>query len=649
MVSQGAFQMSSRSLQAKFVLPVSALVVFTTLALVAVISIDHSRGIEQSAQNEMQEKLANIGRILAVTDAIMMERVKGSMKLLMERGGGIGMPRQGDAVDVSGKTVPDLIFGGQAQANRFDLVDGVTASQGGTATLFSKAGEDFVRISTNVKKDDKRAIGTLLDPNGRAIKAIREGKAFYGQVDILGNPFLTGYEPILDGQKKIAGIWYVGYKIDMQALQDSIAKSHILNNGFIALLDDKDKVRFHSGNVTAEVVKSIAGGTAQGWESQREKFAPWGFTILAAYPRDEVDATVRTEVLTVVAVGVVLGGILLGLLFWLSRALVIAPLNEAVAVARKISDGDLSYPIASQREDEIGALMTALKHMQESLRQMIGKITSNAQRISELSTSLSSTSDEVASQSERQSEEATSAAAAVEQLTASIGHVSENARNSFTLAQQAGETAKRGRSIVENASLEMRNIAESVNQSSQRVHTLGEHSASISAIAGVIKEIADQTNLLALNAAIEAARAGEQGRGFAVVADEVRKLAERTAKSTEEITAMIGTIQSETEHVVETMRQGQERVVTGVEMADEAGRSMSEISSGSDQVVDAVNSISAALQQQSTASNLIAVSVENIAGMSEKNAIAVQDVARASSQLNESANSLQAAVNLFRM
>ena len=641
--------MFSRSLQAKFVLPVSVLVVLTTLVLVAVISISNSRSIEQSARDEMQEKLANVGRILAVTDAIMMERVKGSMKLLMERGGSIGTPHPGETVDVNGKMVPDLIFGGQAQANRFDLVDGVTSSQGGTATLFSKAGEDFVRISTNVKKDDKRAIGTLLDPNGRAIKAIHEGKAFYGQVDILGNPFLTGYEPILDSQKKTAGIWYVGYKIDMQALQESIAKSRILNSGFIALLDDKDKVRFHSSNVTPEIALSVADGSGQGWQMKREKFTPWGFTIIAAYPQDEVSTTVRKEVLTVVAVGVALGGVLLGLLFWLSHALVIVPLNQAVTVARKISEGDLSCLINSRRADEIGALMTALDHMQESLRQMIGKITSNAQRISELSYSLSATSDEVASQSERQSEEATSAAAAVEELTASIGHVSENARKSFNLAQQAGENAKRGGSIVESASAEMRNIAESVNQSSQRVHTLGEHSASISAIAGVIKEIADQTNLLALNAAIEAARAGEQGRGFAVVADEVRKLAERTAKSTEEITAMIGTIQSETEHVVETMRQGQERVDTGVSMAAEAGRAMSEIGSGSEQVVDAVNSISAALQQQSTASNLIAASVEHIAGMSEKNAIAVQDVAKASGQLQESANALQAAVKLFRM
>ncbi|MCE5182269.1 MAG: methyl-accepting chemotaxis protein [Betaproteobacteria bacterium] len=641
--------MFSRSLQAKFILPVSILVVVTTLILVAVISIGNSRSIEQSAQSESQEKLANIGRILAVTDAIMMERVKGSMKLLMERGGHIGMPHQGDPVTVEGKTAPDLIFGGQPQANRFELVDGVTSSQSGTATLFSKAGEDFVRISTNVKKDGKRAIGTLLDPNGKAIAAIRAGQAFYGQVDILGNPFLTGYEPMLDSQNGVVGIWYVGYKIDMQALQQSIAKSRILNGGFVALLDNKGKARFHSDNITPETVLGVAGGGIQGWEVKRETFTPWGFEMVSAYPKDEVRSAVKKAIFTVVAIGLVLGGILMALLIWLSRSLVINPLNEAVAAAGKIADGDLSDRVSTQREDEIGALLNALGHMQESLRQMIGNITSNAQHIAGLSTSLFATSNNVASQSAQQSDDASSTAAAVEELTTSIEHMAESARDSFALAQEAGETAKRGADIVSQASAEMSNIAESVNQSSQRILSLGEHSANISTIAGVIKEIADQTNLLALNAAIEAARAGEQGRGFAVVADEVRKLAERTAKSTDEITTMIGAIQSESKHAVDTMHQGQQRVDTGVAMAGEAALAMSEIARGSGQVVDAVNSISAGLQQQSASSGLIASNVERIAAMSEQNAIAIQDVANASAQLSESAGSLQAAVAQFRI
>jgi len=644
--------MLSSNLQAKFVVPVSALVLLTTLALVAVISISKSRAIEQATQGEIKEKLASIGQILAVTDTIMLDRVKASMKLLMERGRNRGSAHAGAAVDVNGKTVPDLMLGEQPQANRFELVDGLVASQGGTATVLSKAGDDFVRVSTNVMKDGKRAIGTLLDPNGPAIKAIREGKAFYGQVDILGNPFLTGYEPILDSSERLVGIWYVGYKVDMQSLQESIARSRILKGGFIALVDDKGTIRFHSDNVSDALAQQVAqqgAGGERGWQVQRQAFPAWGFTMVAAYPQDEVSGHVREEVLTVVIVGVLLGGVLIGLLAWLSRRLVINPLSEAVAAARKIADGDLSSPIPVEREDEIGTLLMALNHMQASLRQMIGSINDNAGRIAELSSSLSSTSSAVASQSGQQSDAASSAAAAVEELTASIEHVSGNAHASYTLAQEAGELAQRGGGIVDQASVEMRNIAESVNASSQRIVLLGEHSAKISAIAGVIREIADQTNLLALNAAIEAARAGEQGRGFAVVADEVRKLAERTANSTEEITAMIAAIQSETGNAVKTMHEGQERVKAGVAMAEGAGRAMSEISGGAKRVVDAVNSISAALLEQSASSSLIAANVENIATMSEKNAAAIQDVAQASGLMRESASSLQAAIAQFRL
>jgi signal transduction histidine kinase len=376
--------MLSRSLQARFILPVSVLVVATTLLLVVVISISNSRSIEQSAQRASQENLANVGRVLAVTDAIMMERVKGSMKLLMERGSGIGAPRQGNAVTVNDKTAPDLIFGSQTQANRFELVDGVTSTQGGTATLFSKEGGNFVRISTNVKRDDKRAIGTVLDPHGQAIKAIRAGGAFYGQVDILGTPYLTGYEPMRDSQNSIVGIWYVGYKVDMQALQEYIAKSRILSNGFIALMDDLGKVRFHSSHVTPEIALRVANDSPQGWVIKKETFAPWGFVMVAAYPTNEVSKTVKREVLAVVGAGVVLGGILIGLLIWLARSLVIAPLKEAVAVAGNIANGNLTSAFTTQREDEIGVLLKALNHMQESLLQMIERITSNTASIGEL-------------------------------------------------------------------------------------------------------------------------------------------------------------------------------------------------------------------------------------------------------------------------
>ena len=202
--------------------------------------------------------------------------------------------------------------------------------------------------------------------------------------------------------------------------------------------------------------------------------------------------------------------------------------------------------------------------------------------------------------------------------------------------------------MVQGAAAEMSKIADSVNQSSHFIERLGEHSNQISAIVNVIKEIADQTNLLALNAAIEAARAGEQGRGFAVVADEVRKLAERTARSTEEITAMIGSIQDGTQHAVASMQEGSARVIEGVAMANRAGESMSQISSGANQVISAVSDISSALREQSTASNQVAQNVERIARMTEENSVAANEIAEEAQQLESLAGALENAVSRFK-
>ena len=362
--------MFARSLQTKLILPISALIAIATLIIVTAISGINSRKIEAYAQRESQDKLANVGRILAVTDAIMMERVRGSMKLLMERGAAIGSPAVGKLVDFNGRQVRDLLLGSAAQANRFELVDGVTASQGGTATLFSRVGDDFIRISTNVQQKNQRAIGTLLDPNGQAIRAIRQGRAFYGQVDILGTPFLTGYEPMFDSRRRVIGAWYVGYKVDMQSLQEAIARSRILKTGFIALVDDQGKVRFHSDNVTPQLALQVQSSGIQGWSVNKETFAPWDFVMVAAYPSSEVTDTVRREIWVVVTIGLLLCGSLVGLMVWLARSMVIAPLKDAVAIAERIAMGNWTRTEPVTRDDEIGGLLKALNHMQESLQRL---------------------------------------------------------------------------------------------------------------------------------------------------------------------------------------------------------------------------------------------------------------------------------------
>jgi methyl-accepting chemotaxis protein len=239
-------------------------------------------------------------------------------------------------------------------------------------------------------------------------------------------------------------------------------------------------------------------------------------------------------------------------------------------------------------------------------------------------------------------------AASVEQMTVGVDHIAKNAVDAQNYSRQSDEVAANGSRIVHNVVLEIQGIAATVNQSAAAVEALGQQSDQISAIVGTIKEIADQTNLLALNAAIEAARAGESGRGFAVVADEVRKLAERTAKSTQEIAGMIGSIQSGTATAVSSMKQGVERVASGVEQAELAGSAISQVQSQARNVVDSVSEITVALREQSAASTEIAQNVERIAQMAEENNAAACGNADTATKLRRLAETLSSEVARFR-
>jgi methyl-accepting chemotaxis protein len=286
--------------------------------------------------------------------------------------------------------------------------------------------------------------------------------------------------------------------------------------------------------------------------------------------------------------------------------------------------------------------------MIQSFQKIIQQVISNSRGVMQAAGKLSESSRHVALSSQNQNEATATMAAAVEEMKTSIDHVSGSSQETNNIARTAGELSTQGSEVVMGAASEMSKIAVSVKKSSQFIKELGDQSNQISAIVNAIKEIADQTNLLALNAAIEAARAGEQGRGFAVVADEVRKLAERTGRSTEEITGMIHSIQSGTKQAVESMHEGGARVTEGVAMANRAGDSMTQIRDGANQVISAVSDISSALREQSMASNQVAQSVEEIARMTEENSVAANEIASEAQNLERLAGALEDAVSRFK-
>ena len=322
--------------------------------------------------------------------------------------------------------------------------------------------------------------------------------------------------------------------------------------------------------------------------------------------------------------------------------------NYVAGIASHIADGDLSQSVPVNGHDS-SSMLAKIKLMQEKLRELVTQIQSSVDQVSRTAAHLSSSSGQVAEGTRQQTAAAAAMAASVEQMTVSIDHVSANAGEARSASSQSDALSEQGTVVIRKAVSEMGEIETVVQQSATIVEALNRQSNDISAVVNVIREIADQTNLLALNAAIEAARAGEQGRGFAVVADEVRKLAERTAKSTQEIAGMIEKIQGSTRDVVASMENSMQRVSHGVALANEAGQSITQIKSESSRVAQVVTNISESLMEQSNASRDIARNVEKIAQMSEENSTAVQETATAAQHLEQLAVALQSALGRFRL
>lgn len=370
---------------------------------------------------------------------------------------------------------------------------------------------------------------------------------------------------------------------------------------------------------------------------------------LAATQEQQSEATARIAKTLSAAIALISIAAVATIGFFLIRGINGALRNMEQVITQIEGNLDFTLRVDAHKKDELGKMAGLLNRLIEKLQTNLKSIAQSTREVTVASAQMAETSQQVAQSSEQQSAAASDMAATVEEMTVSINHVADRATEANSLSAESGQLATSGEEVISQTVRDIKEIADTVSTAAERIRELEAQGGKISAVVAVIKEVADQTNLLALNAAIEAARAGEQGRGFAVVADEVRKLAERTAASTQEIATTINTMQSTASYAVQGMQEAVEKVAKGVARASDANNSIQQIGAGSRETVRMVGEITTAIREQGAATTNIAVQVEKIAQMAEQSSAASAESARAAQELDQLAETMRTIVANYRL
>ena len=350
-----------------------------------------------------------------------------------------------------------------------------------------------------------------------------------------------------------------------------------------------------------------------------------------------------------VIVFIVLAALLTILLAWILTNSIVRPIREAMEVTERVATGDLTQQISASGKDEPARLLTALARMQDQLRDTLQGIVSSSTQLASAAEELNAVTEDATRGLQRQDDEIQQAATAVNEMSAAVDEVASNAVSTSEQSRATSDTAMEGQQQVVRTVASIDKLSGTIQATANEVQELAEKAKNISRVLDVIRAIAEQTNLLALNAAIEAARAGEQGRGFAVVADEVRALAHRTQQSTSEIEEMIGTIQQGTERSVEAMNMSKTMAGSTLEQADAAGKALEVITAAILQINERNLVIASAAEEQAQVAREVDRNLVNIRDLSTQSAAGAEQTSSSSRELSRLAVDLNDLVNRFKL
>jgi len=587
-------------------------------------------------------------------------------------------------VRVGELNVPTLYNGARVINLDFSYVDRLAAQTKSAATVFVRSGNDLVRVTTSLKKEDgSRAIGTPLDQKHPAYAKLMAGESTYGMARLFGRDYYTKYQPIMDGSKVIGALFVgVDFTEALEKLRQRIRAIKLGETGYAFVINAKEGDKEYGHFIVhpalegknglevqdvrgkfliREIMEKKKGEVRYLWKRAgassaaeslmaADTFAGFNWLIGTRADIDELSKGVAALEWAMLVAGLVLFIALPLLIAIVVKRLVGRPLAELQNFCSELErTHDFTLKAPSHGGDEVGQTTEAVLRLLGFLRLSFGQILQSISRVEEASRSLMDSARETAKDSGLSSDSASDMAASVEELSVGISQISDSANEAAVLSRDAGARSQEGGKTILAATAEMNAIADKVRSTSMAITALGEESRQISGIVSVIKEVAEQTNLLALNAAIEAARAGEAGRGFAVVADEVRKLAERTTQATGQIASVTGSIQQRSDQAVSAMSDAMAQVERGAALATEAGEAINEIRTGSERVVEVVRQITDSLSESSAASQNIANQTEKVAHVAEESNHAAQQSLQSVENLEKLTREVRQTVGKFKI
>jgi methyl-accepting chemotaxis protein len=588
------------------------------------------------------------------------------------------------------KSVPTLTAGSTAINNSTEFVDRFTSVTKAVSAVFVRSGEELVRVSTSIKKEDgSRTVGAVLDKTHPGYENLLKGEVYVGKATLFGKDYMARYEPIKDSSGKVIAVLGIALEFSdsLKALKEKILKIKFGKTGYVYAIDanegaqkglfqihpslaGKSSIGIKDANgreFLEEVVKKKEGITRYHWidkaagkTSAEEKVVvyrhlkEWNWVVAAGASMDELNPEGPLMRNAMICATLVVLVILIIVFVFIVRRWISAPLAILLDKTNLLASGDFRNITdvksdAPKSDDEVVQLSQGVQHMAYELRCLIDSINSSAMEVAAAAEQVRSSAERIATGTEEVVAQVSTVATSGEEMSATSENIALNCQLAAEGAQRASESAHNGEDVVKHTMNVMGEIALKVQETAKTVESLGERSDQIGEIIGTIEDIADQTNLLALNAAIEAARAGEQGRGFAVVADEVRALAERTTSATREIGEMIKTIQRETKGAVSAMEEGVRQVEEGTMEAARSGEALRDILQQVNAVSMQVSQIATAAEEQTATTGEISSNMHQINEAVQHTSQGSHESAVAAAQLNGNAESLKRLVQRFKL